>query len=616
MSFQSLSLAPLDSSLYTREPRNEVIPISRKPYTDFICILCILLMLALVVVYRNGAALGIQPLEKQQALSELSASAVISLSNEKIRVKGSGAYTEDGLITIAYGGDYTFTGQCDNARIVVQADKKAKVKLIFDHAELTAHNAPVIYVANAGKTTVQSAKNSENTLRSLGEFSEEFVSADIDAAIYSKDDLILDGSGALFLSAVSSHGIVSKDDLDLRGGDWTLDCWLDGLRGRDSIELEGGSYRVQCGGDGMKSNNDVDEGQGCIRISGGSLDISAGEDGIQAFRDILISGGSIDITTGDGHGDVSAEPLRREWIRPGQEEPPDLDEVHGEEETLSQKGIKAGNSITVTGGSIALDCRDDGIHSDASVNVSGGALTIESGDDALHANESIRFEGASLLIPICMEGIEAQRIDILSGSIDITAANDGINANGLSRGVNMSRLSIAGGSVKIHAQGDGMDSNGDILISGGSIFVSADPSDGNSAVDYGIENGGDCTISGGSIVACGFAGMAEMFSDASTQCSVLYAFEEAYAGGTKVSIYDSSGRFLLSFVPENLFDCVIFSCDALRIGESCTIRVGDDSFTVTPDAISGRYGETLQRPEKLPPHKPGHMGGFGGPPKP
>ena len=593
-----------------------MIPISRKPYTDIICILCLILMLALVVVYRNGAALGIQPLEKEQALSELSASAVISLSDEKISVKGSGAYAENGLITVAYGGEYTFTGRCDNARILVQADKKAKVKLIFDNAELTAHNAPVIYVANAGKTTLQSAKNSENTLRSLGEFAEEFVSEEIDGGIFSKDDLILDGKGSLFLSADSSHGIVSKDDLDLRGGSWVVESQLDGLRGRDRIELEGGSYTVTCGGDGLKSNNDVDENRGCITISGGSLVISAGEDGIQAYRDVLISGGSIDVTTGDGHGDVSAEPMRREWIKPGQEEPPDLDEVNGEEETLSQKGIKAGSSITISGGSITLDCRDDGIHSDGTLTVSAAALTVESGDDALHANESIRYESGSLLVPICMEGIEAQRIDILSGSIDITAANDGINANGLSRGVNMSRLAIAGGSIKLHAEGDGMDSNGDIIISGGTILVSADPSDGNSAVDYGIENGGDCTISGGTIVACGFAGMAEMFSDASEQCSVLYAFEEAYAGGTEVRICDSTGRFLLSFVPENLFDCVIFSCEALRVGESYTISVGGDSFVVTPDRISGRYGETLQRPEQLPPHKPGHMGGFGEPPKP
>ena len=608
-----------------------MIPISRKPYTDLVCILCLVLMLALVIVYRNGEKLGIQPLEKQQALSDLSASAVIALSDEKIRVKGSGAFAEDGVITVAYGGEYTFTGQCSDARILVQADKKAKVKLIFDNAELTARNAPVIFVANAGKTTLQTAKDSENILRSLGELDEAFVSEEIDGGIFSKDDLILDGKGSLTLTADSAHGIVSKDDLDLRGGDWTVEAALDGLRGRDSIELEGGSYAVTCGGDGLKSNNDVDENRGSITISGGALTVHAGQDGIQAYRDITVSGGALDITTGGGHGDVSAEPLRRDWIRPGQEEPPerkeppdgkeppdreeppDLDEFNDEQETLSQKGIKAGAGITITGGSLTLNCRDDGIHSDGTVSVTGGALTVESGDDAMHANESIRFEGASLLVPLCVEGIEAQRIDILSGSIDVTAVNDGINANGLSRGVNMSRLAIAGGSVKIHAEGDGMDSNGDIIITGGTILVSADPSDGNSAVDYGIENGGDCTISGGSIVACGFAGMAEMFSEQSTQCSILYAFEEAYAGGTEVGIYDGSGKLLLSFAPENLFDCVIFSCDALRIGESYTIRVGADSVSVTPDSVSGRYGETLQRPEMLPPHDPGHMGGFGGP---
>ncbi len=602
----------LYAALWPSDPYGEVIPISRKPYTDIVCILCLILMLALVVVYRNGDQLGIQPLEKEQALSELSASAVISLSDEKIRVKGSGAYAENGVITIAYGGDYTFTGKCGNARIVVQADKKAKVKLIFDNAELSTQNAPVIYVANAGKTTLQTAKNSENSLCSSGEFREEFVSEEIDGGIFSKDDLILDGSGTLSLLSEGGHGIVSKDDLKLRSGDWSIEALSDGLRGRDSIELEGGSYSVRCGGDGMKSNNDVDEDRGSISISGGSVSICASQDGIQAYRNLLISGGELSITTGDGHGDVSAEPERRGWIRPGQEEPPDLDSYNNEVETLSQKGLKAGSAITIEGGSFTLDCRDDGIHSDGTISITGGSFIVESGDDAVHANESILYENASLLVPICMEGVEAQRIDIGSGSIDVTAANDGINANGLSRGVNMSRLSVSGGSVKVHAEGDGFDSNGDILISGGTILISADPSDGNSAVDYGIENGGDCTISGGSIVACGFAGMAEMFSDASEQCSVLYAFEDAYAGGTEVVIRDSSGSELLRYAPENVFDCVIFSCDSLRRGESYTISVGSDSYTLTLNAVSGRYGETVQRPEGLPHRDPGNMGGFGG----
>lgn len=589
----------------------EVNPISRKPYTDFVCILSVVLMLGLLLFFRNGEKLGIQTIEKEQALSELSASAVISLSDEHIRIKGRGVYAENGIITIAYGGEYTFTGTCENARIVVQADKNSKVKLIFDNAELTAHNAPVVYIANGGKITLDSAKKSHNSLRSLGTLHDSFVKEDIDAAVFSKDDLILDGGGELSIFSESCHGLVSKDDLDLRGGTWTVDALWDGIRGRDSIELLSGSYTVRCGGDGMKSNNDIEEGRGVITISGGKLSITAGEDGVQAFRQLTISDGELSIITGDGHGDVSPIPVHSSWIVPSEQEPPDANELNQDLELLSQKGLKAGMLITISGGDFSMNCRDDGIHCDGDIVITGGNFLIESGDDAVHANESVSFANASLLVPICMEGVEAQHLEFFSGQLDITAVNDGINANGLSRGVNMSKLAIHGGYVKVHAEGDGFDSNGDIIITGGEIYVSAEPSDGNSAVDYGIENGGDCTISGGSIVACGFSGLAEMFSDASEQCSILYTFEEALPGGTSVSLLDEKGKVLLQYQPENLFDCVIFSCPALKVGNSYTISIPNGSFALMPQNITGRYGETIQHPDSLPPRDPAQMGGFG-----
>lgn len=606
-----------------------------------VCIICLALMLALVVVYRNGAKLGIRPLDKQERLSELSASAVISLSDTKIKVKGKGAHSDDGVITIAYAGEYTFTGSCSNARIVVQADKKAKVKLIFDNAELSCANAPVIYIANAGKTTLYSQLNTRNVLRSEGGLAEEYANGGVNAAVFSKDDLILDGKGSLNVYSGSAHGIVSKDDLKLKGGSWRVEAASDALRGKDSIVIEDGSYTLLCGGDGMKSSNEKDEDKGSITVSGGNISIDAGKDGIQAYRDIVITGGTLDITTGGGVSENSLMPLSVQWIRPSDdmpqdspgsgnppeppsgEIPPDSSAPSGapikpdgkkdkdKSGKISQKGIKAGRNISVTGGSFELNCADDTLHCHGELLISGGSLMLKSGDDAAHANQSLRMEGGVLAAAACVEGLEAKQVAILGGSVDVTSSDDGINANGRSRGVDMSRLLISGGSIKLHTYGDGVDSNGDIIITGGSILISADPSDGNSAVDYGIENGGDCTISGGSIVACGFAGMAEMFSEASAQCSVLYAFEEAFEGGTKLSILDSSGSILLSYTPENTFDCVVFSSPEIQKGSTYTLLAGSETFTVTPDNICGRYGVSIQRPSELPGRDPAHMGGFG-----
>ena len=59
-------------------------------------------------------------------------------------------------------------------------------------------------------------------------------------------------------------------------------------------------------------------------------------------------------------------------------------------DTVSMKGIKAANSILISGGTFQIDSADDSIHSDVSVTINGGTFTIASGDDAVHAEETLQ----------------------------------------------------------------------------------------------------------------------------------------------------------------------------------------------------------------------------------
>lgn len=85
------------------------------------------------------------------------------------------------------------------------------------------------------------------------------------AALFSKEDLTINGTGSLTVTGRYNNGIASKDDLVIVDGSITVNAAHDGIRGKDSISVRGGTITVTAGGDGLKANNDTDAGQGLDR---------------------------------------------------------------------------------------------------------------------------------------------------------------------------------------------------------------------------------------------------------------------------------------------------------------------------------------------------------------
>lgn len=220
-----------------------------------------------------------------------------SVTNET-ETASSGVSISGNIITITKEGTYVLSGALSEGQIIVDADS-AKVQLVLDNADITCASSAAIYVKNADKTFITLAEGSENILMNTAEY-EAIDDNNIDAVIFSKDDLTLNGKGTLTINSEYGHGIVSKDDLKLVGGTSNITAKNHALSGKDSVRIAAGTYNLTSGKDGIHSENADDDEKGFVYIASGDFTIESTGDGIDASYVVQIDDGDFDITAGDG----------------------------------------------------------------------------------------------------------------------------------------------------------------------------------------------------------------------------------------------------------------------------------------------------------------------------
>lgn len=235
----------------------------------------------------------------------------ITLSDDASSADGDGVMISENTITITTAGTYVLTGSLSNGQIVVDVGSEEKVQLVLSNANITCSGSAALYCLNADKVFLTTAENTENVLSSIDEFTTT-EDTNVDAAIFAKCDLTLNGSGMLAVSCTAGHGIVSKDDLVITSGNYSIEAAKQGLSGKDSVRIAGGNFEITSGTDGIHSENDTD-GEGFIFISGGTFLITSAHDGIDASGAITIEDGAFTITAGGGN--TSATKVMRILIR-------------------------------------------------------------------------------------------------------------------------------------------------------------------------------------------------------------------------------------------------------------------------------------------------------------
>lgn len=544
-------------------------------------------------------------------------STAITLNGTDIQIDGKGATSENGILTISAEGTYLLSGTLDEGMILVDAEKTEKVQLVLAGVSITSSVSAPIYIRQADKVFLTLAEDTENTLRS----GENFTAIDgnnIDATIFSKEDLTVNGSGRLTITTPAGHGIVSKDELTITGGSLSITCANHGLSGKDSVCISGGSFTITSGKDGIQADNNEDTTLGFVFISGGSFDLNTQGDGISASSTLTIESGNFTMETGGGSVNGENQTSGGWGMMGGGPGGPGgwggfggfEDSTEEAEDSTSIKGLKSAGNMTLSGGNFTIDSADDAIHTNASVTISGGEYTISTGDDGIHADETLSITGCTMTITESYEALEALNITISGGNFTLNATDDGLNAAG---GVDSSgfggdrggdqfggrggpggmgggmdggmggpggmggnsdgSIEISGGNLYVCASGDGIDANGYLLISGGYVVVCGPTMGDTATLDYDTT----ATITGGTFIGTGASGMAQTFSD-SKQGVIAVNVGGQYAG-TEFILTDAGGEVVLQYAPNLDYAVVILSSPDMIKGESYTITLGEVSGT-------------------------------------
>ena len=222
----------------------------------------------------------------------------ITLSGGSISISGSGAKAEGSVVTISQKGDYIISGNLSEGQIIVDSGEDA-VHLFLDGVTLSNDDGPVIYVKSAKNAYISLEEGSVNCLSDGGKYTLEDGEDEPDAVIFSKADLIINGSGTLKIDANYACGIRSKDDLVIRSGNYEIESVDDALKGKDLLAVYDGDISITCGGKGLVSTNSEEEGKGIVYVENGNFKIHSGDDAMHSNTNILILGGEFDIESQD-----------------------------------------------------------------------------------------------------------------------------------------------------------------------------------------------------------------------------------------------------------------------------------------------------------------------------
>lgn len=266
-------------------------------------------------------------------------------------------------VRITEEGTYVLSGKAADAVIYVEADSSEKVQLVLDGLEMTNSGKPCISIGTADKVFITTA--SDCTLSVTDDFAED---ADGKGVIFSKTDLVMNGTGTLTINSPNS-GIICKDDLKITGGTYVIDADTKAVSANDSIRIAGGTMTLNAGTDALHAENTKNDALGYIYIRDGEFKFNVGDDAIHATSVVQIDGGTFDITGAEGIEGTYIQINDGSIV------------IHGIDDGINAANKSSAYTATfeLNGGELTITSQSnhtDGIDSNGDLYINGGTLDI------------------------------------------------------------------------------------------------------------------------------------------------------------------------------------------------------------------------------------------------
>jgi hypothetical protein len=344
----------------------------------------------------------------------------IILSSNSISVNGAGATANGSKVTISSAKLYTISGSISDGQIIVDTQDEEKVEITLNSVSITCLNSAPINIKNGEVKLTLVGNNviADGTSYIYDDAAKE----EPNAAIFSKDDLTIKGTGSLTVRANFNDGINCNDDLKISSGTINVTAVDDGLVGNESIEVNGGNITVNSKGDCLRVTEEDDIDKGDIQIDGGTLNLTTtDDDGLSAFRLVEVNDGTLTISA------------------------------------LSQ-GLKSDTDVVINGGSIKVTKCKEGIEAKR-IDIIGGNFIAYASDDALNGTMGERTERN-----------DGSEVIISGGSHYLSASGgDAVDSNGT--------FTMTGGTVAACGPTSGpnvaIDVNGSTTVSGGEFIAAS-----------------------------------------------------------------------------------------------------------------------------------------------
>ncbi len=376
---------------------------------DAICAVITALTVILTVLFMNGAALGLTPAgdgdtgegyfteNDLDGAWDTAGAYTVTLTGAGAEISG-GAYFLDGAVHIVSAGRYAVTGTLDGGRILIDAQNTDKIWLCLAGASVTNPDGAALEIEQAEKVFLTLKEGTENSLVSQS-FTD--TASGVDGAVFSRDDLTVNGSGSLTVES-AGHGIVGNDDLVIAGGRLDITAAQDGLHANDSVRIRDAEITVNAGDDGVTVSNDALTG--FFYMESGTLTVPACYEGVEG-QQIAVAGGSIDIRPQDDGFNAketgSVITVSGGSVRVVNETGRDAD------------GLDSNGSIYITGGSVFISLSDTGGNAALDAGAETGGVCLISGGAVFAAGSAMMAESFDAASP---QGFVSQTVSGAAGA--------------------------------------------------------------------------------------------------------------------------------------------------------------------------------------------------------